>query len=335
MGAGTIGNTIGTLSQMFRLNFRQSPAHDKHGKMFALLSAQIKGYKGLDPPAKQQAAASLRLLLKMDKIKITPVDSIVSDLVLFAFFFAMRSCEYSSVQGPRKTKTVCLKDVQFYSEKLKTVMHFDAKNITGADSVSVTFRDQKNGKKMDTRTVWKSGHPRACAVLTATSLIKRISQFPHLLEENTLLCTIPSNASPKLVTATMIRRRMQSAASLIGAAELGYKPKDYGTHSIRSGAAMALTLSGYPAFRVMLVGRWSSDAFLKYIREQVAQFSRGVSRKMTENKDFRNVTDIDRNSKAMNNLTNPRNPFATAACDVLAVSNGDSTMAGSGFLTTI
>ena len=57
--------------------------------------------------------------------------------------------------------------------------------------------------------------------------------------------------------------------------------------------------------------------------------------KMTENKDFRNVTDIDRNSKAMNNLTNPRNPFATTACDVLAVSNGDSTMAGSGFLTTI
>ena len=74
----------------------------------------------------------------------------------------------------------------------------------------------------------------------------------------------------------MIRRRMQSAASLIGVAELGYKPKDYDTHSIRSGAAMALTLSGYPAFRVMLVGRWSSDAFLKYIREQVAQFSRGV-----------------------------------------------------------
>ena len=83
------------------------------------------------------------------------------------------------------------------------------------------------------------------------------------------------------------------------------------------------------------MGRWSSDAFLKYIREQVAQFSKGVSRKMTENKDFRNVTDIDRNSKAMNNLTNPRNTFATAACDVLAVSNGDSTMAGSGFLTTI
>ena len=48
---------------------------------------------------------------------------------------------------------------------------------------------------------------------------------------------------------------MQSTAGLIGEAELGYKKKGYGTHSIRSGAAMALTLSGYPAFRVMFVGR--------------------------------------------------------------------------------
>ena len=58
VGAGKIGNTIGKLSQMFRLNFWQRPAHDEHGKMFALLSAQIKGYKGLDPLAKhkQQSA---------------------------------------------------------------------------------------------------------------------------------------------------------------------------------------------------------------------------------------------------------------------------------------
>ena len=335
MGASTITNSLGTLSQAFRLNFRQSPTHDEHGKMFALLSAQIKAYRNLDPPANQQAAVSLRLLLHLDKMKKTLVDSIVCDLVLFAFFFAMRSCKYSSVQGTRKTKTICLGDIQFFSEKTKRVMTFDSEEIIQADSISVTFRDQKNGKKMDIRTVWKSGHTRACAVLAAIHIVRRLAIYKCTFKKETLLCTISSSDKPKLVTATMIRNRLQVAAGSIGAAELGYKPSDYGTHSIRSGAAMALTLAGYPAFRVMLVGRWSSDAFLKYIREQVAQFSKGIASKMTNNMDFRNVADIDTDAKAMINVTNPRNHFAAAACDVLAVSNGDATLSGSGFLTTI
>ncbi len=37
----------------------------------------------------------------------------IGQLVVVAFFFAMRSCEYSSVQGKRMTTIVGVDDIQF------------------------------------------------------------------------------------------------------------------------------------------------------------------------------------------------------------------------------
>jgi hypothetical protein len=56
---------------------------------------------------------------------------------------------------------------------------------------------------------------------------------------------------------------------------------------------VALVLSGHAAWRIMLAGRWQSQAFLACIREQIQQFSKGVSERMTDNPDFYHVPDID------------------------------------------
>jgi hypothetical protein len=49
---------------------------------------------------------------------------------------------------------------------------------------------------------------------------------------------------------------------------------------------MAMYLAGVPVFTIMLLGHWSSDAFLRYIRKQVKQFSRDISDKMIQNEIF-------------------------------------------------
>lgn len=67
---------------------------------------------------------------------------------------------------------------------------------------------------------------------------------------------------------------------------LGFHASDIGLHSARSGAAMAMYLAGVPVYTIMLLGRWSSDAFLRYIRKQVKEFSDGVSSKMLTSEDF-------------------------------------------------
>jgi len=49
---------------------------------------------------------------------------------------------------------------------------------------------------------------------------------------------------------------------------------------------MAMYLAGIPVFTIMLLGRWSSDAFLPYIRKEVQEFSNSVSSKMIISENF-------------------------------------------------
>ncbi len=55
-------------------------------------------------------------------------------------------------------------------------------------------------------------------------------------------------------------------------------------------------LSGVPVFSIMLIGRWSTTAFLKYIQKQVQEFLHGISSMMTEVQTFKHV----RNPTEMN-----------------------------------
>jgi hypothetical protein len=43
---------------------------------------------------------------------------------------------------------------------------------------------------------------------------------------------------------------------------------------------MEMYLAGVPLYTIMLISRWSSDAFLRYIRRQVERFSKDVAQKM-------------------------------------------------------
>ncbi len=52
---------------------------------------------------------------------------------------------------------------------------------------------------------------------------------------------------------------------------------------------MAMNLGGVPIFAIMMIGRWSSDIFMKYIRRQIEQFTFNVSTKMLMMQHFRHV----------------------------------------------
>ena len=61
---------------------------------------------------------------------------------------------------------------------------------------------------------------------------------------------------------------------------------DIGTRSIRSGAAMGLFLAGISVDKIKMLGRWSSDAFLVYIRPQVLEWTNNMSSEMIKNNSF-------------------------------------------------
>lgn len=62
---------------------------------------------------------------------------------------------------------------------------------------------------------------------------------------------------------------IKAACDAIDEVRLGFHSDDVGTHSIYSGSSMAIYLVEVAVYTIMLIGRWSSDAFLWYIRKQV------------------------------------------------------------------
>ena len=86
-------------------------------------------------------------------------------------------------------------------------------------------------------------------------------------------------------------RLIRRAAASIGEDRLGFPVSELGTHSVRSGAAMAMHLDGVPVYSIQLIGRWSSDAFMRYIRAQVQEFAQKISGRMIRHQDFFSIPD--------------------------------------------
>ena len=119
-----------------------------------------------------------------------------------------------------------------------------------------------------------------CPVRQWAAITQRVLSYPGTTSSSTVNTIINENGKLALIDSKMLLNKLRAAATAIGIDELGFITEDIGLHSLRSGAAMAMYLSSIPVFTIMLIGRWSSDAFLRYIRKQVQEFSAGVNRKM-------------------------------------------------------
>jgi hypothetical protein len=113
----------------------------------------------------------------------------------------------------------------------------------------------------------------------------------------------------------MLRQSLRDADS----ESLNIKADECGLHSLRSSAAMAMYLNGIPVYTIMLLGRWSSDAFLRYIRKQVTEFSKGVARKMIQRPVYFHV------SHAEHDDPRTHNRLSSAANSGMGHSGNDAT----------
>ena len=70
---------------------------------------------------------------------------------------------------------------------------------------------------------------------------------------------------------------LRATACFIGESQLGFHPSEMCNKHVRSGAAMAWFLAGCRPEQIMTNGRWLSCAFLKCMRKQVLEFSKGMT----------------------------------------------------------
>ena len=123
-----------------------------------------------------------------------------------------------------------------------------------------------------------SSNVTLCPVQAAAAIVRQIRSYPGA-NNNTPISAIWKYNRINHTTSKQITNALQGAVLAIGEDSLHIATHKIGTYSIRLGAAMAMFLGGCPVFLIMMIGRWSSNAFLRYIRKQVEEFNHNVSQK--------------------------------------------------------
>jgi hypothetical protein len=144
--------------------------------------------------------------------------------------------------------------------------------------VTIIFEDQKNGKKMDAGTQLFSGHQFLCPILQWISAVQCIINTILDYNDQTNLCSVILNGEVLDISSSFVLKLLCHTCMLYGGfSAFGFHPFKIGNSSIRSGAPMALFLMDHSPAKIMILGRWASDAFLVFIRPQVLEWTHDMS----------------------------------------------------------
>jgi hypothetical protein len=183
-----------------------------------------------------------------------------------------------------------MRNIRFFKEG--EIIPHTHPNLEFVDCISITFEHQKREEKHNMVTQELSGDSVLCPVRFAASLVRCICSYKGM-DSSTQVSAYIRNGIFEHVTSTQVINALHNVVGAIGETCLGISKQEMGTHSIRSRAAMAMYLGKCPMYTIILIGQWSSNAFLHYICKQFMQFSHNVLKKILCFKNYQHVLNYD------------------------------------------
>jgi len=241
---------VAKLGEIFGSNVGYNPTHGVGSlSLHPLLTRQFKGMRNLDPGEKQQKALPVTVYRELHRQ--AQESQLLLDEVI-AWLQTMAYCEYSDVQGKRRTKILCVRNFRFF-DKLNKDISCEYQNLReNAVIASITFEFQKKEVRNNIISHQRSGDRinggEMCPVRAAVELIMRIVKYdisPERLKD-IQINYVEFDKKGFTIPSTMILLRLRQAVSTLGHATLGFSEDEIGTHSNRSGGAMGMFLAGTP-----------------------------------------------------------------------------------------
>jgi hypothetical protein len=270
-------------------------------KLIPRLAQILQGWKAQDPPVVGKLPIEVDIPEFLSRLGNLPhaneLDQTIGDLTLIAFYYLLRVGEYtvkSTRNNTKQTVQFRIRDVTFFKRDDKGHLRQLSRcapglDITSADSATLKLDNQKNGWKGVCINQEANGDNVDCPVRALGRRYVHIRH--HVSNPDTFLSAFFVNNVRFDVTDVDIRRSLKFAAQVLNYPENKGIPVDrVDTHSLRSGGANALSLSGYSDREIQKMGRWRSATFMTYIREELSCFSSGMSQRMKTKFNFVNVT---------------------------------------------
>ena len=270
----------------------------------------LDGFCKADPPTTKQLPVEVDvpeyLVTLGEDPQARELDHTIGDLVMIAFNYLLRIGEYTTKgarNNTKQTEEFKLGDITFFKKeergKLCTLSRDSPSDqIATADGATLKLDNQKTGWKGVCVYHEANGDPIHCPVRA----IGR--RYLHLRNQGASKRTIISayycNGKRFDVTADHISKALKLAAGVLEYPILkGIPIERINTHSLRSGGANALSLSGYSDTEIQKMGRWRGATFKEYVRNKLACFSTGMSSDMKKQFGFVNVS-----GSAFSDITN-------------------------------
>jgi len=195
----------------------------------------VQALKKVSPsfPDTRRPVSENLLLLLVDKLQLLGLSfyetTLFSTMFLFAFYFGLRISEYTSSQHNLKFENVQV----------------------SANSVVINFHSYKHSRNQSLPHFINRTHLRHCPVLFANKYIsmRSATQGSFFVLNN------------KPISARKFSNILKQLILL-----LDLPPQFYSAHSFRIGAATHWFSKNFSEQRIRQLGRWSSNAFLSYIR---------------------------------------------------------------------
>jgi hypothetical protein len=161
----------------------------------------------------------------------------------------MRICEYSDVQGDRRTKILCVRNLHFFDSKNKDISN-NWDTIENTVMVFITFAFQKKDVRNDTishqRSGDKMGDGEMCPVRACIEIVSRIRSYNIPADKlgDIQINYFEFDGKGFTIPSLMILLKIRQAVFLLGQVVLGFTAGEMGTHSNHSGGAMGMFLAG-------------------------------------------------------------------------------------------
>lgn len=254
---------------------------DNTGAVDFRLSRMFRAFGREDPPPHRVKPIPVSLIRYV--VAHIPPDDVraaaVADMIVIAFFFLLRPGEYTGTAND--DTPFRLTDVQLFLGPRR--LDLLTAPIATATSVSLMFTTQKNGVRGEIVNHGLSGHPLVCPV---RATIRRVLHLrTHQCAPDTILASYVTQRRPAWVTTKDITHTLRHAAQVVGQ-PYGYLPQDVSARSLRAGGAMALFNSSVDSDTIRLLGRWQSDAMLRYLHLQAQPVMHGFARRMLQGGDY-------------------------------------------------
>lgn len=277
----TVEDAVRAVAQAYTSLGAKDPRKDAHNKIDFRLTRQLHSYAKADPPPIRVKPAPITLVLYIlrvaHEIDITDDNQAIADAICIAFYFLLRPGEYTGTTSDDQPFHIT--DVTLFLgtrplDHLTSPLH----ELHAATSVTYTFTTQKNNNRGEQVSHGRSTHHLCCPV---KATIRRLLYHRRMNTATNKPLATYYNAHNRLtaITAKDVTEVIRNAATA-NFHLTGIASHELSARSLRAGGAMAMLCANIDFDTIKLLGRWYSDAMVRYLHAQAQPVVQQLAVKM-------------------------------------------------------